>query len=141
MEGLKDFVQYCKDYIYEHIDEHEGRDTYLGDFGYELTEGPNMDGTLTYSTELAKEYLREWWEDAADYFKYEACNFGRNTNPFENPEAYMVCMVIEGVNALISDAVSDLGWDDMWGEKIKLTERRIDDIVEAVRGRDYISLF
>lgn len=129
---MEDFVTYCKNYIADNIDEYEGREVYLCDFGFELTQGPNCNGTLTYSTEKAKEYLREWWWDAADYFEYEKDNFGSDCvhNPFENPEAYMVCMVIEGVCALIDAAIQKLGLDDQWNDEVELTA----DLIEKIKG-------
>ena len=127
---MEAFIDYCKNYIAENINEHEGREVYLCDFGLELTEGPNMDGTLTYSTAKAMDYLAEWRWDAADYFEYEKANFGTTQNPFENPEAYMVCMVIEGVRTLIDRAISDVGMDDQWNDMVELTA----DIIEKIKG-------
>ena len=139
---MKDFIDYCKDYVIDHIDEHIGRDVYLSDFGFELTEDPNCNGTLTYSTHDAMEYLREWWWEAGEYWKYEKDNFGTNIhNPFENPEAYMVCMVIEGVNTLISAAISKLGMDDEWNCRVEITKRLAGRIKKAVREYDLDSLF
>ena len=132
---MEDFVTYCKNYIADNIDEHEGENVYLCDFGFELTEGPNMDGTLTYSTAKAMDYLAEWRWDAADYWKYEKDNFGENLhNPFDNPEAYMVCMVIEG-------AIWKVGLDDQWNDEVELTADLIEKIKGAVEEFDGDSLF
>lgn len=128
---MESFIDYCKNYVLEHIDEYEGRKVYLCDFSFELTEGPNMDGTLTYSTANAMDYLAEWRWDAADYWQYEKDNFGENLhNPFDNPEAYMVCMVIEGVRTLIDRAISELGLDDQWNDEVELTA----DLIEKIKG-------
>lgn len=130
--SMEDFIVYCKQYIYDHIDGYRGQKVYLCDLGFTLTDGPNCDGTLTYSTEKAKEYLREWWWDAADYFEYEKDNFGGeySHNPFENPEVYMVCMVIEGVCTLIDRAITALGLDDQWNDEVELTA----DLIEKIKG-------
>lgn len=138
---METFIDYCKNYILEHIDGYEGQEVYLCDLGFTLTEGPNCDGTLTYSTEKAKEYLREWWDEADDYFQYEKDNFGTPRNPFENPEAYMVCMVIEGVRALIDDAVDTLGMNDQWNDEVELTADLIEKIKGAVEEFDDERLF
>ena len=128
---MEDFITYCKSYIADNIDEHEGEEVYLCDFGFELTEYPNCNGTLTFNREKAMDYLREWWWDAADYFEYETDNFGENLhNPFDNPEAYMVCMVIEGVRAMIDRAISELGLDDQWNDEVELTA----DLIEKIKG-------
>lgn len=138
---IKNFVDYCKEYIADTIDGYEGQDVYLCDLGYTLTEGPNADGSLTYSSALARDYLREWYEEAGAYYEYEKDNFGDHYhNPFDNPEAYMVCMVITGVDHLIQDAIVDLGMDDQWDDKVELTPELCAQIVEKVNenNRDYL---
>lgn len=136
---MKDFITYCKEYIAENLPEHEGNKEYLCDLGYSVTDGPNMDGTLTYNRAEAQEYLKEWWNEAADYFDYEKDNFGTTQNPFENPETYMVCMVIQGVNSLISQACSVLNLD--WDDKVELTADLIEEIIDAVNNNDTCRLF
>ena len=84
---MKDFKDYCKDYIVDHIDEFVGQIFYGSDFAYHITQEPNTNGTLTFSRQEAKDYLKEWWDDAAEYWDYEKDNFGENThNPFDNPD-------------------------------------------------------
>lgn len=133
------FVEYCKAYIIENIDDYEGTEVYACDFTTSITDGPNIDGTLTYSTNEAIEYLREWWYEAGEYWQYEKDNFGENQhNPFENPEAYMVCMVIEGCASILSRC-PDL--EDNWNDKIELTAEIIHNIKEFVEEFDEESLF
>lgn len=137
---MKTFINYCKQYIYDHIDDYRGQKVYPCDLGFTLTEGPNMDGTLTFSTADAKDYLREWWDEASDYYEYERDNFGTGGhNPFENPEAYMVCMVIEGVRALIDQAFMVLDID--YNEMVELTGDLIEQITEKVNENDTYRLF
>ena len=131
---MENFVKYCKDYIVDHISDYVGDNVYFCELGYTITEGPNCDGTLTYSTYEAKEYLREWWDDCASYWEYEKVNFGENMhNPFENPEAYMVCMVIEGVNAILGRCPIV---DERWSEECELTQEDVDKIIEFVESFD-----
>lgn len=139
---MEDFITYCKDYVAEHIDGYEGQRVYLSELGWTITEGPNADGTLTFSTAKAMDYLAEWRWEAADYWQYEKDNFGDNLhNPFDNPEAYMVCMVIEGVRALIDGAIWKLGLDDEWDDEVELTADLIEKIKGAVEEFDGESLF
>lgn len=131
MESFKD---YCKNYILDHIDEFAGQSHYGCDFAYTLAEGPNIDGTLTYSTHNAIEYLREWWYECGEYWDYEKDNFGENIhNPFDNPEAYMVCMVIEGVAAILAN---EPHIEESWNDKLELTKEVIEDIKEYVEEFD-----
>lgn len=138
---METFIDYCKNYILKYIGGYEGQEVYLCDLGYTLTEYPNCNGTLTYSREEAKNYIREWWDEADDYFQYEKDNFGTPRSPFENPEAYMVCMVIEGVRALIDDAVDTLGMNDQWNDEVELTADLIEKIKGAVKEYDDERLF
>lgn len=138
-EKLESFLDYCKNYIIDHIKDWKEETKYACDLGNYLTEGPNIDGTLTYSTYMAKEYIREWWYEAGEYWEYEKNNFGENLhNPFDNPGAYMVCMVIEGVNAILSRCQYI---EDNWNEEITLDEDTIKMIIEQVNEQDDDELF
>ena len=127
---MENFVQYCKDYILDHIDDFEGKSEYGCDWSYTLTQSPNVDGTLTYSTYEASQYLKEWWDECGEYWEYEKDNFGEHLhNPFEEPEAYMVCMVIEGVSAILSN---EPHIEESWDEKLELTAEVVTAIKEYV---------
>ena len=129
--NLKTLTDYCKDFIIDNLPDYLGTSVYGCDLGYTITEGINADGSCTYSTYEAKEYLKFWWDDAADYFQYEKDNFGENLhNPFESPEAYMVCMVIEGVNSLLSQSKFI---ENNWNNNIELTDKNIDRIIREIK--------
>ncbi len=123
MEERKNFFDYCKSHLLQRLEDYAGTTHYACDLQYDLTEKENVDGTLTYSTYEAKEYLRLWWDECAEYWEHEKFNFGENRhNPFDNPEAYMVCMVIEGVGAILSQCPSI---DKAWNDHVELTEEFI----------------
>ena len=129
--NLKTLTDYCKDFIIDNLPDYLGTSVYGCDLGYTITEGINADGSCTYSTYEAKEYLKFWWDDAADYFQYEKDNFGENLyNPFKNPETYMVCMVIEGVNSLLSQSSFI---DKNWNNEIELTKKNIKKIIGEIK--------
>ena len=133
---MTDFITYCKNYVADHLGDFEGQTKDAYDLGVDITMGPNYDGTLTYSSYDAKEYLREWWDEASSFFEWEKSNFGETHNPFEDPEGYMVCMVIEGVRTLIDRAVAELGLD---GEPFELTPEVAERIVKTVNDdTDYL---
>ena len=137
-EEIPEFFDFCKNFILDEIDEFEGRDVYGADLGIDLTEGINADGTFTYSTEKAKKYLQDWWADAAEYSEYEEMNFGQRSNPFENVEAFIVRMVIEGVRTILSRCKFV---DDKWNDKFELTEDVIATIKEEVEEQTDDELF
>lgn len=137
---MESFITYCKQYIYDNIDGYRGQTVYPCDFGFELTDYPNTNGTLTYSREEAMDYIHEWWDEAGNYYDYERANFGTGGhNPFENPEAYMVCMVIEGVRSLIDQAFAAIGFDT--NDPVELTGGVLEQICEKVNENDTYRLF
>ena len=129
----EEFVPFCKNFIIENLDDREGQSHYGCDLGGYLTDAMNCDGTFTYSTNKAKQLLQAWWWDAEQYSEYEDLNFGQRTNPFKNIEAYLVRMVSEGVNALLSkcDII-----DQYWNDELELTADTIATIKEQVEEID-----
>lgn len=124
---MKNFSEFCKEYLFECLDEYEGTTKYGCDLAYRLCEESNINGSLTYSRQTAIEYLCEWWDDAADYSDYEADNYGERSNPFESPEAYMVRMVICGIDYLLSRCECIR---EAWNEQIEITPELIEQIRE-----------
>ena len=136
---IKNFKEFCKETILDNIDNFEGQTVYACDLGNDLTQGMNCDGSFTYSRALALDYLKEWWDDAADYWNYEKDNFGENLhNPFDNPEAYTVCMVIEGVNGLMSQLQFI---DKHWNDKITVSKRNINTIKKQLNDLGDVEVF
>lgn len=128
---METYLDYCKNFIIDNIENLEGQQVYACDLGFELTSAINADGSATYSAHKAKEYLKEWWDEAADYWQYEDENFDEHRwNPFPNPEAYHCCMVIEGVRCLLSQ-IPVLG--EKWDECIKITPALIKKIIKAMK--------
>lgn len=125
-----EFIPFCKQQILDNIDNEEGYSRYGCDLGSYLTEGMNADGSFTYSREEAKEYIKEWWDDAANYSDYEEMNWGkRETNPFDEPELFTVRMVIEGVAGIMGQLPII---EENWNDKIELTPETIKTIKEQV---------
>ena len=130
------FIDYCKEHIKEKIYGFVGSTYYGCDFPYELTMEENTNGTLTFSRNAAKDTLGEWWVDCGDYWEYEKDNFGeRLYNPFDEPEAYMVCMVIEGCASLLGQTEA---LNEVWNDKFELTTEFADKIVEQINDIDSI---
>lgn len=134
MEQLENFTEYCKNFIMDNLPNHEGNSTYMCDLGNNLTHGINIDGSITFDRRLAFEYLQEWIWEAGEYFEYERANFGQNiTNPFANPEAYMVCMVIEGIYIILQECDFI---NDNWDNELELTSENINTIIEEINNVD-----
>lgn len=127
---MENFTDYCRDTIIDALESYEGQDVYPCDLAYTLTECMNANGTCTFSRAEAKDYIKEWWDEAGEYWEYENDNFGEHRwNPFNDPEAFMVCMVIEGVASMLSQCETI---DESWNDEIKLTAETIGKIKEEV---------
>ena len=128
--NIKKFIPFCKQQILDNIDNEEGNSRYACDLAGYLTEAMNVDGSFTYSSEEAKEYIKEWWDDAAKYSDYEEMNWGkRETNPFGEPESFTVRMVINGVDGIMGQLPII---EENWNDKIELTPETIKTIKEQV---------
>lgn len=130
-ETREGYTEYCKNFIIDHLSGYEGQFIYMCDLAHTITDGINVDGSATYSTYEAKEYIKNWWDEAADFYEYCKLEFGECPyNPFESPEAFHCLMVIEGVVYLLSQCDTVAGCN--WNEKIELTEEIINAILEEL---------
>lgn len=102
---MKSFVEYCKDYILVNLPEYEDCEWYGCDAAYELTEKDNVNGGME-SPEVSKEYIKEWWDDCADFYEYYKWSLGKDIaaelNVFDDPQKFMFCMVYEGIHYILS---------------------------------------
>ena len=76
------------------------------------------------------EYLKAWWFDCGDYWEYEKDNFGEHPhNPFDNPEAFMVCMVIHGVDNILSQCRPI---NEAWNDTITLSDKFVAELKQEI---------
>ena len=78
----------------DNLDDLEGRDGYVSELAFTLFEYANMDGTLTYSTYKAEQWIAEHFHDLADVVEDMAADWDITPNPFSNPEKFMVQVVL-----------------------------------------------
>lgn len=135
---METYTEYCKSHIIDTIHDYVGSDYYMADFCYEITQYMNANGTCTFSRAKASEYLKEWWSDCGMYWEFEKDNYGTHSyNPFDDPEAYMVCMVVEGCASLLS---ASSFMREHWDERLTLTDEIADEIAAEVAKMDKITL-
>lgn len=140
MERKKNYVNYCKAHAIKELEYMKGWDktVYACDLGYELTYEINTNGSATFSTYAAKEYIRFWWDEAGDVIEYQKFNYGKILhNPFEEPEAFHVCMIIEGVKTLLANCPTI---DENWNDEIILDRKTINKIIREIRMQKEIGL-
>ena len=122
MENLKDYVI---DFIIDELECLKGyevrcEDTY--DLANILTEAINVTGSATCSTQKAKEYIKEWFNELEDFEEYYRGNIeGKQPyNPITQPEQYHCLMVIMGVEDVLLNIEYNTDLDIM--EELEKTE-------------------
>lgn len=145
MEKLLSYVDYCKGEIEDGLNELANYETEvdLSDLGDTITESMNVNGSATFSTYKAKQYIKEWFEEAGMCYEYEQNNFGEVLhNPFEEPEAFHVCMIIHGVNVLLNESktIQDLENDPESGNYVTVTQELADKIISEINEIREINL-
>ena len=127
---MEKYVDYVKNFIKDNLPNLENETKYACDLGYYITECINVKGYATYNKQEAMQYIKEWFDEAAEVYEYEMENFGKvYHNPFKDPKAWMVCMIIEGVNAILCRCNV---LEKCWNEEIVLTVDVIDSILAEV---------
>ena len=88
----------------DHLDDLEGRDGYVAELAFTLFEGENINGSMTYSTYKAEQWIAEHFHDLADVVEDMAADWDITPNPFNNPEAFMVQVVIYIAEQLVYES-------------------------------------
>lgn len=123
----KEIVEWAKEYIEDNLPEWEGQSVYGADLANELTEEPNVNGIYE---DDSWGFISKHINDARDEYEYEKDNFGEVLhNPFEEPEAFVVCMLINTVNDLLAQVPVV---DEHWNDDLELTKEVIDEILKAL---------
>ena len=123
----KEIVDWAIDYIKDTLPDYEGQEVYGSDLGSTITEGPNANGVYE---DDAWGFISKHINDARDEYEYEKDNFGKALhNPFEDPDAFVVCMLINTVEGVLSQVPLV---DENWNDKFELTKENIDAILKAL---------
>lgn len=129
----KDIIERIIDKLYDY----EGTEIYACDLGYKLFEGENSDGTFTYSTYEAKQWIKENFDDIGEVWKELQFQFGgdflKDYNMFDNPEKFMVLIILESASYLISKCKLI---EDNWNDEITLDKKTIETLKEQIKELD-----
>lgn len=121
------------DRIIDRLKEYKDTEHYACDLGYTLFEGENLDGSFTYNTYAAEQWIKDNFRDigpVVDELKFQfGENFMKNYNPFDNPEKFMVLIILEVASYLISRCKLV---QDNWDNKIVLDEEIINTLSEQL---------
>lgn len=119
-----------KQYLIDEIEGYEGQMVYGADLASLLTEGPNMNGTVEFSTYATIEKIKENWDEYGSVYEYIKDNWGEGINVFEEPEKldvityYVIAGEILGKVPLI---------EEHWNDEFELTEEVIQQITQELK--------
>lgn len=107
--------------------DYEGGCYYACDLAYTLFECYNIDGSVTYSTYNAKEWIKKHFDELGEVVEEIKFNLGSEFVPniFEEPEKFMVVIYLEVASSLLSQCKFI---DDNWNNEIELTNENIEKI-------------
>ena len=92
--NLNDLEKDVLSRMIDNLDTMEDRDGYVSDMAFTLFEGENIDGSMTYSTYKAEQWIAEHFHDLGDVVEDMAADWDITPNPFSNPEKFMVQVVL-----------------------------------------------
>lgn len=110
MERSKEIKVWAADYIKGTLPDFEGQAVYGCDLASALTEMPNNNGKYE---EDSWGFIASHINDARDEYEYEKDCFGQVLhNPFDAPDAFVVCMLINTCEGLLADCPTvQANWD------------------------------
>ena len=126
MATIKEFVA---DVLMDKLDEYEGTSSYGADLAFYLLQQYNVDGSYTYSTYEAKQWVQEHFDELADIVNDMTEEGIPPCNVFDNPECFMVQIMLYVAGELLGqcDTVNEF-----WNEEQELTKEIIAKIKEEL---------
>lgn len=129
----KDIIKRIIDKLYDY----EDVKVYGADLAYTLFESENMDGTFTYNTYEAKEWIKQNFDEIGEVWEELKFQFGSeylvDFNPFDNPEKFMVLVILESASYILGKCKTV---EDNWNNEIVLTKENIKKIEKELKELD-----
>lgn len=123
--------------IIDKLTDYEDTTQYACDLAYTLFESENVDGTFTYSTYEAKEWIKNNFEEIGEVWEELKFSFGAdflsNYNLFDNPEKFMVLIILESASHLLSKCKYI---DDNWNNEVTLSKKVITTLKNQLKELD-----
>jgi len=126
MDFSKGFKNWLFEMISDALEDYEDVEIYGCDLALKLFEGQNANGSVSCSSYEAKEFIREYWDDAGEIIDDWKSNTGESINPFENPESFQVIMLLEGARDILSQSSFI---DEHWNDEFELTG----DVIKTIK--------
>lgn len=104
MKTLNNLEKYVLDLMLDNLDDMEDREGYVSELAFDLFEGENIDGTITYDREEAQEWIAEHFHDLGDVVEEMSAEWDITPNPFSDPEAFQVQVVLFVSTGLVAQS-------------------------------------
>ena len=129
----KDIINRIIDKLYDY----EDTEVYGADLAYTLFESENIDGTFTYNTYEAQEWIKNNFDELGEVWEELKFQFGadylNNYNVFEEPEKFMVLVILEVASYILGRCKTV---EDNWNNEIVLTKKNIKKIEKELKELD-----
>jgi hypothetical protein len=105
VESLETYAEYCRQHIADNLEMVEGKKYSCSwDLANDLTQDGNMNGSLTFSTYKASQYIKAWFDNVGVFLDEYKNEYGETPthNPFNDQELFHCLMVIHGVSIILS---------------------------------------
>ena len=102
--NLNDLEKDVLSRMIDNLDDLEGCDGYVSDLAFTLFEAENINGSMTYNTYKAEQWIAEHFHDLADVVEDMAADWDITPNPFSNPEKFMVQVVLYLAEQLVYES-------------------------------------
>ena len=129
---MKTLKNYIIDETIYNLKEREGETVYACDLAYTVFEGANVDGSYTYSTYKATQWVKKYFDSLGEIVDELKSNGIDAPNPFDEPEKFQVCILLEGSQYLLSKCETI---DENWNNEIELTPKIIRKICKELRAQ------
>lgn len=87
--------------LIEELENYKDTEHYGCDLAYDLFEGYNIDGSITYSTYEAKQWIKRNFDDLGEIVEEIQANGLEIPNIFDSPELFMVVIYLEVASYLM----------------------------------------
>lgn len=129
----KDIIKRIIDRLYDY----EDTKVYACDLAYSLFESENIDGTFTYSSYEAKEWIKNNFDEIGEVWEELKFQFGSeylmDFNPFDNPEKFMVLVILESASYILGQCKTV---QNNWDNEMTLTKENIKKIEKELKELD-----
>ena len=127
MLKFNSFEDLVKNLIKIKLDEYVNNSIYGCELAYTLFEGENVDGSLTCNAYYFQEIIKKYFDEFGEIYDNFIFNSGKENsiNCFEEPETFVVIMLLEKANDILSqlDFISK-----NWDNEIELNQKNINII-------------